>query len=267
MPDEQCIKVLKYLRKRSRDWKNPPPTKTEFKKLLLLEIIKEFRTEEAYDCADLALTMWVEGGEFMDENSGPQKKMTPFFIIVFLGMLVVFCIVLSQLSNLSSFSSSLGSYAVISFVSLVCSVGLFGVLHSTGTFTGQKWGLAVQLGGAAAFFVVMVGVGIYFELKTRQSEIAFSAYVCDFADHEKILDVDGTLTLYLEERKEVAISHGGAYPQHLAASWNDQKVGYMIHVPGYDLPPNHEEIKIHAGSRILIPVIQITTTASPATAR
>jgi len=121
---------------------------------------------------------------------------------------------------------------------LVAAVLLFGALRSTGKFRGQKFGIAVEFGGPAALFITFLGVGLYFELLSRNDDFLMVFALKDRS--EAIVDVGGDLFLELDkERITVPVSHGVGRALAIRRAAADHQAGIKLQVPGWaatDLP-------------------------------
>ena len=139
-------------------------------------------------------------------------------------------------------------------VGLIAAVITFGFLRSFGHVKGQHFGMAYELGGATALFVVVLGLGLYFD-SAQVSAFSVTLMLHEQGDTSKIVTKDGTITLYLPaEAQTFQIQRGAAHIPELAPEYRGITVRYLVDMEGYHQIPRAEALTLIPGSRLDIPL-------------
>ena len=171
-------------------------------------------------------------------NSSEQTRVAGITAILcfvaFIAEIVLLTIFLPRLRQYGSDVLTFGAYCTIG---VTAAVMLFGILRSTGKLHGKKYGVVFEFGGPAALFMLLVWVGLRYELSVRPAA-DFSVPVYFFADGEPPQSINGKLVLYLDEPKMSSIEAGYSSPQRIPAKWNGQMVRYSTEIDGFVSDPS-----------------------------
>src|SRR5262245_50919323 len=168
------------------------------------------------------------------------------FLLLFIGLAIW------QLPRVTRFDSGLLTFVVVITASSMASLLMFGLLRSSGIVRGNQWGFYVELGGAAAFFVVLVAGGLYYENWQRRGPFVFSIYLVSAEDQQSIVRGEGTITLRTNPpRPPAEFRNGIAEFRELPISATDQEVDYSVEIKGYELVPNApKKLTLEPGGKV-----------------
>ena len=123
-------------------------------------------------------------------------------------------------------------YVLLLVLGLACASFLFGVLRLTATVTGQRWGIAVYVGGPAAFAVLVVCGGFYLTRPppTFDLTIRLVGILSDPPLGNTVVIVD---TGQRHERKDVD-SLGDTTMKQLTSADVDNPIAINVDSPNYE---------------------------------
>ncbi len=203
----------------------------------------------------MACTICGEAGHNRSNCPRRQQEQPHFNGKVFfalLGALLVFLgVAIWQLPRISQYDFGTPTFVVLVLAASLAAVLMFGLLHSSGTLRGHKWGFYLELGGAAAFFGVVLAVGLYYEISQRRGSFAFTIYLVSAGDERTIIRGEGTITLRTNPPRNAEFHNGVAEFRELPTSANGQDVDYTIDVKGYKEAANApKQIKLQPGATL-----------------
>lgn len=188
----------------------------------------------------------------------------PFYLRVFVTSILLVLVagvgVYFALPVIHQYDARLFVYGFYVVLGILAAVACFGVLRSSGKLSGEQFGSRWELGGAAAFCAVVVGGGLWYESQRPPGEFGFSVYFHENDNPNAVISADGSLTLYLDERKVVNVNRGYADVQRIPQRYNGKKVGYQLEIKGYSpSDPKSAELELRPyGEPIKIGVIPIS---------
>lgn len=147
------------------------------------------------------------------------------------------------------YDARLFNYGFYVVLGILAAVACFGVLRSSGKLRGEQFGSSWELGGAAAFCALVIAGGIWYESQHPPGEFGFSIYIYENDNPNAVISTNGSITLFLDERKVVNVNEGYADVQRIPSRYNGRKVGYQLDVKGYVLKDEKSaelELRPHA---------------------
>lgn len=89
-------------------------------------------------------------------NSQPNGQQASFNMKVFLILLLVLCLLIAllvwQLPRITQYRSFIITYVILGTAAAINAMLMFGLLRSTGRFSGEAQGYRFEFGGAAAWY-------------------------------------------------------------------------------------------------------------------
>ena len=189
------------------------------------------------------------------ERNREGENLPIFFYVLLVFLLIILGIWVWQLPNINKFDSRSISYVIHVMVSAVASVILFGVLRSSGTFRGSRWGFQIELGGPAALFIVVLLIGVWFEINSDNNTFSITIYLVSTEDDTTNVNCKGTVTLRTNPPLTTQIKEGIAEFRSLPLIVLDNKVDYSIDITGYKVDSKTQKqitLKSNASIKIFI---------------
>jgi hypothetical protein len=182
----------------------------------------------------------------------PADKVGAFlFILVLLGL------VIWQAQRIREFGLVVVIYFLYVAAAMVGAWILFGMLESTGSLEGEKGGLKYRFGGAASVAVLILLLGVGFEVK--QTARAFDVSFNLFDPAGELVEKDGDLLLLLNERKPAAVTKGYAQVTIIPSNWNGRKARVFLKVDGYRQADDSREVTLKPDATYDLKLVPVKT--------
>lgn len=188
-------------------------------------------------------------GQDQRNSKGPLTYTLALILFVYLSVLLL------ALPQISQYDLGVPVFVVYLISSVFAAVLLFGTLHSSASVSGTQWGLYFELGGAAAFFAIVLGGGLYFEHAQRRGPFTVTIYLVSAEKQQTTVKRDGEITLFTNPPRRQSFHNGVAEFRELPIEVNGQDVAYSIDVNGYELSPQSPKlINLKARSTVMLTV-------------
>ncbi len=177
-------------------------------------------------------------------------------VALFLMALVSVAVYILAVPVLHQYASGVPVIFALALIGLVPPGALYMFLDNYASFRGAPFGMGLKLGGPAAIWGTVFVLGLLYQKSLPTGETAFACSVYfhlpDTANEPAL--ADGTLTLQLDEPKDVPIRRGYASVARVPSSEDGKEVNFQLTLPGYELVDKAMKIKLASGQRIPIQV-------------
>jgi hypothetical protein len=120
-----------------------------------------------------------------------------------------------------------GFYLIAGLLAAAC---LFGALHSSGALKGSVFGVAIELGGAAVIFAIVLWGGLRYEREQMAMRLTFW-----LQENGVTVPVNGRLTLELDDPIHIVVHDGHATSGSVAAHRKGESCSVHANLDGYEL--------------------------------
>ncbi|MCP4699852.1 MAG: sel1 repeat family protein [Gammaproteobacteria bacterium] len=158
---------------------------------------------------------------------------------LFTGVLIALGLLLWQLPKISSYDLGAPVFVVYVLVSLFAAGITFGVLRGYGSLKGEKFGLAIEFGGAASMCLIVLLAGMLFEGK-ESDVFEITVYFHEEGKQTKLVKTSGTATLLLDEPKKDSTTKGYVVFSKIPAKNLGENISLSVDVDGYEANPLNE---------------------------
>jgi TIR domain len=189
---------------------------------------------------------------------------TKVFYSLLIGLFFFVAFLAWQLPSIRMYEWGAGTYVVYLLASVLSALLMFGLLRSTGKFSGTKLGITFEYGGPAAFAVGVLGLGVYFEMALPRKPFEITIYLVKDDARTQVVAIDGKITLLTTPRRHEAFQKGIAEFRELPHGDSGTDVDYSIDVTGYELAPTAPvKLKLKPRDSLKLPLRPTQGTQGP----
>jgi hypothetical protein len=183
----------------------------------------------AHTIKELELAMTDQRNPAPDPERKPESVGDKTAFLSMFALLLVFAgLLIWQIPRIHQYNLGVFSYLVYFFAALLAAFVLFKTLDSSATIKGMKFGVAIEVGGAAALFLIVLLIG----LSHHNDERLFTAkfYIVNNAGSR--IRQDGQLELRLNHVVSVDINKGSGVIE-LDGGWREKTVAFDLDIAGW----------------------------------